>query len=78
MYWKRILILKKSQICPIWDLTLPKLAFDCQKIAKNLTYLKKNCQKLSFFGNFFEKYVKFLAIFWHSNGNFPEGQFWTK
>ena len=34
-------------------------------------------------GNFFEKNenfwqfflnVKFLAIFWHSNGNFPEGQ----
>ena len=28
----------------------------------------KNCQKLDIFLN------KFLAIFWHSNGNFPEGQ----
>ena len=23
---------------------------------------------------FFEKNVKFLAFFWHSNGNFPESQ----
>ena len=26
-----------------------KLTFDCQKIAKNLTFKKKNCQKFSFF-----------------------------
>ena len=35
-------------------------------------------EKMKIFGNFFEKNVKFLAIFWHSNGNFPEGQTWTK
>ena len=29
---------------------------------------------MTIFGNFFEKNVKFLAIFWQSNGNFPEGQ----
>jgi len=33
-------------------------------------YLKKK-------GNFFRKNVKFLAFFWHSNGNFPEGQLGT-
>ena len=27
---------------------------------------------------FFEKNVKFLAIFWQSNGNFPEGQLRSK
>ena len=43
-----------------------KLPFECQKIAKNLTFFsKKNCQKFSFFqkncqGNFFEK-MKNLA-----------------
>ena len=68
-----------------------KLPFDCQKIAKNLTFFqkKKNCQKFSFFSKklplaiflkkkmaffFFWKNVKFLAIFWQSNVNFPEGQ----
>ena len=29
---------------------------------------------MNIFGNFFEKNVKFLAIFLHSSGNFPEGQ----
>ena len=49
-------------ICPF-----EKLPFDCQKI-----FLKK----MKIFANFFEKYVKFLAIFWQSNGNFPEGHVW--
>ena len=31
-------------------------------------------EKMTIFVNFFEKNVKFLAIFWQSNGNFPEGQ----
>ena len=32
-------------------------------------------EKMTIFGNFFEKKVKFLAIFFsHSNGNFPGGQ----
>ena len=41
--------------------------------------VKKIAQKLDIFfkkiaiGNFIEK-MKFLAIFLHSNGNFPEGQ----
>ena len=53
-----------------------KLPFDCQKIAKNLTFLKKNCQNCIFLKiQFWQlKKVKFLAIFWHLNGNFPEGQ----
>ena len=67
-----------------------KLPFDCQKIAKNLTFFqKKNAKNYFFskklpmaiflkkvknFGHFFWKNVKFLAIFWQSNGNFPEGQ----
>ena len=29
---------------------------------------------MKLFGNFFEKNVKFLAIFWQSNSNFLEGQ----
>ena len=33
-------------------------------------------KKMTIFIKFFEKNVKFLAIFWHSNGNFPEGQHW--
>ena len=31
-------------------------------------------KKKKIFGNFFEKNVRFWAIFRHSNGNFPEGQ----
>ena len=31
-------------------------------------------KKMKIVGNFFGKNVKFLAIFWQSNGNFPEGQ----
>ena len=31
-------------------------------------------KKMKIFGNFFWKSVKFLPIFWQSNGNFPEGQ----
>jgi len=31
-------------------------------------------KKMKILGNFFEKNVKFLEIFWQSNGNFPEGQ----
>ena len=34
-------------------------------------------KKMKIFGNFFGKNVKFLAIFWQSNGNFPEGQLKT-
>ena len=34
-------------------------------------------KKMKIFGNFFWKNVKFLAIFWQSNGNFPEGQYYT-
>jgi len=37
-------------------------------------FLKK---RMKFFGSFFWKNVKFLAIFWQSNGNFPEGQLET-
>ena len=61
-----------------------KLPYDCQKIAKKLTYFPKNCQKISFFSKkiwkkfhfwqFFLKKCLVLAIFWQSNGNFPEGQ----
>ena len=61
------------------NLTLRKIAI----------WLSKNCQRLDIFSNkltkilltkmtnfvnFFEKNVKFLAVFWQSNGNFPECQ----
>ena len=45
-----------------------------QKIAKNVTLLAIFLKKMKIFGNFFWKSVKFLPIFWQSNGNFPEGQ----
>jgi len=56
-----------------------KLPYDCQKIAKNLTFEKKIAKFFYFFQKncqwqFFWKKWKFLAIFWQSNGNFPEGQ----
>ena len=44
-----------------------KLLFECQKIAKNFFF--KDHFWLFFFLN-----DNFLAIFWQSNGNFPEGQ----
>ena len=40
-----------------------KLSFDCQKMAKNLTFLAILLKKMTIFVNFFEKNVKFLAIF---------------
>ena len=50
-------------------------------LRKIAIWLSKSCQKLEIllkknenFCQFFEKNVKFLAIFWQSNGNFPEGQ----
>jgi len=38
-----------------------KLPLECQKIAKNLTFFSKNCQKFSFF---YRKKWMFLAIVW--------------
>ena len=64
-----------AQFGPGWLLPSGKLPFDCQK----------NCQKLDIFSKkipkifiFLKKNVKFLAIFWHSNGNFPEGELLTR
>ena len=55
-----------------WTWPPEKLPFDYQKISKNLTF-KKKISKIFHFS----KNVKFLELFWQSNGNFPEGQFWT-
>ena len=49
---------------------------NCQKLdifSKKLT-MAILLKKMTIFVNFFEKNVKFLAIFGQSNGNFPEGQ----
>ena len=64
LHWQRSL--------PLSATTWPfgKLPFDCQKIAKNLTFFQKNCQKFSFFSKklpchslaIFLKKRKFLAI----------------
>ena len=63
----------------VWSWPFRKLPFEC----------KKKCQKLAFFFNcknfhFFQKnhwnFVlngKFVAIFWHSDGNLPKGQVWS-
>ena len=53
---------------PIWP--SGKLPLECKKIAKNI-----HCFQVKILGNFFEKNVRFLTIFWQSSGNFPEGQF---
>ena len=54
------------------------LPFDCQKIAKNLTFFSTNfLKKKSIFVNFFEKNVKFLAIFASQMVMCPEGQIIT-
>ena len=45
---------------------------------KNENFWQLFLKKCLVFGNFFEKDIKFLAIFWHSNGNFPEGQVVSK
>ena len=60
-------------------LTLRKIDIWMSKIAKNLTFLKKNCQNCHFFPNwyfwpFLGKKNKFWAIFCHSNVNFLVGQ----
>ena len=61
-------------------------------IAKNCHFFKKKLPKLcccflaifkkDIFWQFKKKRREFLAIFWHSNGNFPEGQliisFWVR
>ena len=40
----------------------------------HLTAMGNFVEKMTIFVNFFEKNVKFLAIFWQSNGNFQESQ----
>ena len=56
-----------------------------KKIDKNCHFFKKIAignfvEKNDNFWQFFFKNVKFLSIFWHSNGNFPEVQvpIWSK
>ena len=54
-----------------------KLPFECQKNCQKLDIFFKKIDNKSFFKNFchcFKNNVKVLSIFWHSNGNFPEGQ----
>jgi len=84
---------KKLLKFEVWN--WPSGKFDCQKIAKNLTfffnkidknchYFQQNChwqfwwKKMTIFVNFFLKKMSSLAIFWQSNGNFPEGQVWSR
>ena len=62
---------------------LPKTWNFFKKIDKNCQFFNKIAignfvEKNDNFCQFFWKNFKFLAIFWHSNGNFPEGQLLTK
>ena len=73
-------------------LTLWKIAIWMSKNCKTLVIIYKQIAKIflffqkivngNFFGKkdtfwtFFENNVKFFVIFWHSNGNFPEGRVW--
>ena len=59
--------------CHLTVKKLPKFSFFSKKLPMAI-FLKK----MKIFGNFFRKNVKFLAIFWQSNGNFPEGQVTSK
>ena len=66
--------LRNEEIFSIWP--FGKLPFESQKIAKNLTFFQKTCQKLSFFSkiaiaNIWKK-LQFFAIFfkWHVFDNF--------
>ena len=67
-------------VCHSDKLTLRKIVIWMSKMPKTWHFFKKKCQwqffwkKWKFLAIFLKKYVKFLAIFWHSNGNFPEGQ----
>ena len=62
-----------------------KLPFDCQKLPKTWHFFKNKLTKIvgnfveknDNFCQFFGKNIKFLSIFWQSNGNFPEGQIST-
>ena len=69
--WICVSVLLTSRITCIKTWHSGKFPFDCQKIAKNLTF-KKKWQKLSFFSTKLP-----MAFFWQSNGNFPEGQIET-
>ena len=64
--------------CHLTVKKLPKTwHFFQKKIAKNCHFFCQwqFCWKNdNFWQFFFEKKVKFLANFWHSNGNFPDGQ----
>ena len=59
----------------IWKIDI-SMSKNCQKrhFKKKLPKIFIFFKKITIFFNFFEKNVKFLAIFWQSNGNFPEGQ----
>ena len=72
-----------SKHCPKRDIFFKKIDKTWhffKKIDKNCLFFSTKLpmaillKKMTIFGKFFEKNVKFLAMFWHSNGNFPEGQ----
>ena len=80
---------REHQWVTVETLPSGKLPIEWQKIAKNLTFfflIDKNCHffqqnchwqfcwKIWQFLSIKKKKVKFLAIFWHSSGNFLEGQ----
>ena len=91
---RKVIVYKLQSHWRSHDLTLRKIAIwlskNCQKLdifSKKLTkivlFFNKIAngnfvEKMTIFVNFFEKNVKFLAIFWQSNGNFPKGQVKTK
>ena len=58
----------------VWSWPSGKLTFDCQKIAKNLTFFQKKIANGIFFlnDNFWQILFKcqVLGNFWHSNRNF--------
>ena len=61
----------------ISDDTGPSKGCHRQFCWKKWQFLSIFLKKMSIFVNFFEKNVRFLAIFWHWNDNFAEGQLWT-
>ena len=68
----RIIFRTWETICPC---VIIIVIFETQNYFSNhLTLRQFFLKKMKIFGNFFRKNFKFLAIFLHSNGNFPEGQ----
>ena len=68
--YKKVSWLAESKCTENWSLHLSPI-YANSDISETV---HRQLKKKTTFGNFFDKNVKFLAMFWHSKGNFPESQ----